>query len=83
MASNPKTREDFWREKFRRNVERDARKEAELRSLGWDILIVWECETRSAQALTVRLAEWLGDSTKDTGEVHDGSAYTQLVDANS
>ncbi len=42
----PKTRLDFWLPKLRANVERDRRVQARLRSLGWDVLVVWECETR-------------------------------------
>jgi DNA mismatch endonuclease (patch repair protein) len=30
--------------KFGQNVERDQRKERELRDLGWRVEIVWECE---------------------------------------
>jgi DNA mismatch endonuclease (patch repair protein) len=40
----PKTRVGFWTEKFRKTVERDARKRAELEALGWLVLTVWECE---------------------------------------
>lgn len=32
-----------------RNMERDAANQAELRELGWDWMIVWECEAREAQ----------------------------------
>jgi len=42
----PKTRLDFWLPKLHANVERDRRVQAELRSLGWGVLVVWECETR-------------------------------------
>lgn len=43
-ATFPKTRQDFWAEKFARNVERDARNRAELERAGWRVLVVWECE---------------------------------------
>ncbi|MAO93618.1 MAG: very short patch repair endonuclease [Rhodospirillaceae bacterium] len=43
-ATMPKTRTEFWTEKFHRTVERDARKKTELEALGWQILTVWECE---------------------------------------
>lgn len=55
----PKTRVDFWADKFARNIERDARKEFELRQLGWDVAVVWECETRDTKTLESRLARWL------------------------
>ncbi|MCS4136581.1 DNA mismatch endonuclease (patch repair protein) [Salinibacter ruber] len=39
----PSTNTDFWKEKFERNVERDAENEDALEELGWQVLIVWEC----------------------------------------
>lgn len=46
-TTRPKTRVEFWDEKFHANVERDGRKEAELRTLGWNVIVVWQCETES------------------------------------
>lgn len=45
-ASMPQTRQEYWLPKFAANVERDAHKEAQLRELGWRVLVVWECETK-------------------------------------
>ena len=42
----PKTNAEFWKNKRTSNVERDRKNEAELKSTGWDILIVWECMTK-------------------------------------
>lgn len=42
-----------------RNVERDARKTAELRALGWRVEVIWECETRKADLLELRLSAML------------------------
>ncbi|MHB0803953.1 very short patch repair endonuclease [Stutzerimonas nitrititolerans] len=54
-ATTPKTRQDYWLPKFTANVERDARKAAELEALGWRVLVIWECETRNLAALEERL----------------------------
>lgn len=54
-ATTPKSRQEYWLPKFEANVERDARKEAQLRELGWRVLVMWECETKSLEALEVRL----------------------------
>ena len=43
MSTTPKTRQDFWNEKFAANVERDRRVAEELRAQGWKVLVVWEC----------------------------------------
>ncbi|HHJ2046988.1 TPA: very short patch repair endonuclease [Pseudomonas aeruginosa] len=55
-ASFPKTRQDFWGQKFLSNLERDRRKEAQLAELGWRVIVVWECETRKPVELSERLA---------------------------
>lgn len=46
-ASMPKTRTEFWEAKLAGNVVRDRRVADELRALGWQVVVVWECETRS------------------------------------
>jgi DNA mismatch endonuclease (patch repair protein) len=47
LSGEPRTRRRFWREKFDRNVERDARNARALRRLGWRVLTVWECALRT------------------------------------
>lgn len=57
----PKTRADWWAAKLGRNVERDAESERALRQLGWDVLVLWECEVRrGGESLQQRLAGFLG-----------------------
>lgn len=43
-ATTPKTRTDFWIEKFEKNVKNDQIKQEKLRELGWKVIVVWECE---------------------------------------
>lgn len=45
-ASTPRTRPDFWQEKFRKNRERDSRNVRHLEELGWRVIVVWECELK-------------------------------------
>lgn len=61
-ARPPKENTDYWGPKIHKNVERDARNQVELCELGWDVLTVWECETKAADrtALEQRLTEFLG-----------------------
>lgn len=42
----PGTRKEFWVEKIATNVARDAKVRAELRRLGWRVIVVWECALR-------------------------------------
>lgn len=39
----PKSRRQFWQEKFAANRDRDERNVSLLREQGWRVLIVWEC----------------------------------------
>lgn len=59
-ASTPTTHADFWQSKFARNIQRDRENEQCLRQLGWDVLTVWECETRDSERLSKILCEFLG-----------------------
>ena len=43
-ATNPKTKVEYWEQKFKRNVENDKRHIEELNALGWKVIILWECE---------------------------------------
>ncbi|WP_438346838.1 very short patch repair endonuclease [Methylorubrum populi] len=67
-ASTPSTRQEFWKAKFARNVERDARKEAELQEAGWNVLIIWECDTRDPERLSEMLRSFLGPPNHPRGE---------------
>ena len=42
----PKSNAEFWRKKIEANISRDQRKEAQLKDMGWNVLVVWECELR-------------------------------------
>lgn len=42
----PKSNAEFWKDKIEKNVFRDTKNYSELKSLGWNILIVWECELK-------------------------------------
>jgi DNA mismatch endonuclease, patch repair protein len=58
-TTSPKIRAGYWAEKFRCNIERDADKIGQLDALGWNVLVIWECETFDPEALAERLAAFL------------------------
>jgi DNA mismatch endonuclease (patch repair protein) len=45
----PKTNVDFWREKIDRNVARDRILINNLREMGWNIIILWECDLKKTK----------------------------------
>lgn len=57
----PKSNAEFWRQKIETNISRDRRKEAQLRDMGWNVMIVWECELHPSkkQATLERLESQL------------------------
>jgi DNA mismatch endonuclease (patch repair protein) len=54
-SSTPKTRVDFWQDKFDTNVARDTRNTQALKDAGWRVLTIWECETKQIEALSAQL----------------------------
>lgn len=50
----PKNNREWWAEKLHRNVERDREKDEELRSLGWDVVHVWEHDDPAMTAEIIR-----------------------------
>ncbi len=59
FAYTPKSRTDFWLEKFTKNIARDRLVRQTLRRMGWKVLVIWECETASREALVKRLRSML------------------------
>jgi DNA mismatch endonuclease (patch repair protein) len=51
----PKSRSDFWNEKFFKNIERDKVNREKLQKAGWVVLTVWECETKNVDLLSMTL----------------------------
>jgi DNA mismatch endonuclease, patch repair protein len=50
-ARLPKSRLDFWLPKLEGNVARDQRQVVQLKQLGWKVVVIWECETKSNASL--------------------------------
>lgn len=45
-VTTPKTRTEFWLEKFDKNVKNDQIKQEKIRELGWKVIVIWECELK-------------------------------------
>jgi DNA mismatch endonuclease (patch repair protein) len=52
----PATRADFWAAKRKGNVDRDRAHLAALEELGWRVIVLWECEVRTEDAVREKLA---------------------------
>ena len=57
FATTPKTRTEFWENKFKENIERDIRNQNKLQNLGWKSRIIWECEIKDKDAINQKLKD--------------------------
>ncbi len=69
----PASNTEFWRDKIASNRRRDERAVRELGTLGWRVLVIWECSFRGAKPDALvrvgnRAARWVG-STVRTGTI--------------
>lgn len=58
MNRRPKTNRGYWQRKVERNHERDATVR-QLRRLGWDVLTIWECQSRDLDRVARRVQDFL------------------------
>lgn len=49
FAYEPKTRKEFWENKFNTNLVRDRANIDKLISKGWKVLVIWECFTKKRE----------------------------------
>lgn len=55
----PKSRNDYWLPKLRRNIERDKDNIEKLQALGWSVLTVWECELKDVDEVSNKVLRFL------------------------
>ncbi len=46
-ASIPETNREFWLSKISGNIERDKNTVSKLESLGWRVIVIWQCQLKS------------------------------------
>lgn len=71
IANVPKSNTEFWLHKFAVNTRRDARVTKELRTLGWRVMVVWECQLSTdanLRATVGRVRRWLMRGRNETSE---------------
>lgn len=62
-AERPATNEEFWNAKIDSNIRRDASAQQLLSALGWEVLVVWSCETGKPEELTNKLIQFISSKT--------------------
>lgn len=56
---SPKSRLEYWQPKLEQNAIRDRTKIEQLESLGWQSLVIWQCEIEDSGDLRKRLRIFL------------------------
>ncbi len=56
----PKSRKEFWLSKLESNMKRDNNTYSKLDDLGWEYLILWECQLKDKKNLSDRIVKFLG-----------------------
>lgn len=55
-AGNPPTSNiEFWSKKLKKNAERDIKNYSELKSKGWRVVVIWQCEINNIKRRNTRL----------------------------
>lgn len=64
LARLPKSKLDFWRTKLEHNRERDQVNYTKLREIGWNYLVIWECQLRDMNCVAAKIKAFL-DGTNE------------------
>ncbi len=54
----PKSNVDYWSQKFKKNIERDKRKEEALLEMGWRVHTIWECDLDEGASQLVEILKY-------------------------
>jgi len=55
----PKSNLEFWQRKLNGNRARDLANRRRLRNLGWEILVIWECQLKNPQKIAEKINVFL------------------------
>lgn len=55
----PESNKDFWNDKISKNKQRDHRNSLELAKIGWNVIILWECEVYDSNQLSENLLKFI------------------------
>lgn len=58
-AARPSSNREFWDKKLSRNAERDKNNLKKLAELGWESLVVWQCEMKNLEILSEKLNRFM------------------------
>ncbi|MCS2559729.1 MULTISPECIES: very short patch repair endonuclease [Bacteroidales] len=57
----PSSNLDYWVTKIEKNIERDNRKINELEKLGWNVVVIWQCEIKALKNREIRFSKLISE----------------------
>jgi DNA mismatch endonuclease (patch repair protein) len=78
-ATMPATNQDYWIPKFKRTAERDKKNQKELQHLGWNVIVLWECEIKDMNRLADRLVTAIASSKSNYSQ--DAPSFKMAAEA--
>ncbi|KWA24854.1 very short patch repair endonuclease [Burkholderia territorii] len=85
----PGSRTGFWQEKLLKNSRRDQTVRDIVQSLGWRVLVIWECATREARLidsdtlLIDTIVQWITGGAPSAEIGSDGTLHSLISKAES
>jgi DNA mismatch endonuclease (patch repair protein) len=67
FAATPRTRAAYWLPKLARNQERDRQHVEAVNEMGWQSLVIWECELTNIEAVRTGAIAFLGQTRTRKG----------------
>jgi len=58
-ATRPKTNSIFWNTKINRTIQRDNESQKKLKGMGWDLLVVWQCQLNNSNQFIKQLIHFI------------------------
>ena len=65
----PKSRLEYWVPKLNRNKQRDAEVMVLMRKIGWEVLVVWECQVADEESLKRSVVDFIAAQPKPPGDL--------------
>ena len=59
LARLPKSRLEFWLPKLEANAARDRQNQEKIKQIGWNYLVIWECQLKDKVALERKIRSFL------------------------
>ena len=67
-STRPTSNTAFWNAKLDNNIRRDKRVRKELSALGWQVLVIWECQLKDEGRTEKLLSKFFSTASSDLNQ---------------